>query len=116
MIVTGACMLCRNRAELRSSHVVPFSVLNELSADRITNRNKQVIIAVDYSLKQPLTLRSPRQVAHKMLCGACENRLSLNAETSFVRSSLNPSLTGAVIQFRMVNGCITSVYAWYFVD
>lgn len=84
------CMLCRNRAELRSSHVVPFSVLNELSADRITNRNKQVIIAADYSLKQPLTLRSPRQVAHKMLCGACENRLSLNAEAGFCEEFFKP--------------------------
>ena len=84
------CMLCRNWAELRSSHVVPFSVLNELSTDRITDRNKQVMFTADYSLKKPITKRSARQIAHKMLCGACENRLSLNAETSFCNEFFKP--------------------------
>ena len=86
------CMLCRNQAELRLSHIVPVSVLNELSADKIVEPDKKVMLSTHFSLKKPLVRKSPGQVAHKMLCGACENRLSLNAETKFCSKFFKPVL------------------------
>lgn len=84
------CMLCRNQVELRLSHIVPVSVLNELSADKIVEPSKKVMLSAHFSLKKPLVRKSPGQVAYKMLCGACENRLSLNGETKFCSEFFKP--------------------------
>ena len=74
------CLLCRERRELKRSHLRPRSFLRRYSSSQAKNNSSKIFIS--------FTSEGPRQksageLTYWMLCGECEQILSKNGEDRF---------------------------------
>lgn len=75
------CLLCREKNQLRSSHIIPHFILSSFARGMNMTANKKVYFTLKGG-SEPKTM-TPRQVAWWMLCASCEHILSSSGESSF---------------------------------
>lgn len=76
------CVLCRNKTDLKRSHLWPESLLRLYMSGVDSPANHKLFYKI--SEDGVLSTFSPHQLSYWMFCGECEQRLSKNGETQCI--------------------------------